>query len=608
MLLNSLVHYYEHEILPKEGASGDFWESHPVSFAISLRVDGTIQSVLPLDKRMNKLLVPRWKSRTGTKIVPQFLCDYAMYLLGIGKEGKESRAKECFEASKTFHMQHLSKISSEAATAVLHFFEIWRPTEAASCQQLKPVFQNLQKNVTLTFFFQDHYLFEDEAVQAYWNACANKELDDADARNGICLVTGKEGPLCRLHPQFSGQRGLQGALISFNDTAFESYGLKNAQGYNASVSSYAANAYGKALKALLNSSKHAQNIGDTVILSWAEENVEGCQGLFDDAMFPQENLQHQMEMILHGQWPKNAPNPSTPFYVLGLAPQGKGRVSIKFFLDGNFGDIITNLMHHYERMQLVSRHANDRLPSVFGLMLETLPHRRKTVKEKEKPDPKKLHAHLTEATTRAVLLDENYPRELFTSVLRRIRADHNVIDEQAGILVENRITARRVMILKAYLIKNKGRNDITMALNPDCKEPSYVLGRVFAELENIQRSANPTAKKTIQSTYFSSAAETPSRIFPILFRLSQQHLAKLKRDNGGAWTNLQDKLGKMLSLLDVTDGNPFPNTQTLDEQGMFVLGYYHQRTKNREEAAKILDSKKLAAMQEKDFYPTKEEN
>ncbi len=34
---------------------------------------------------------------------------------------------------------------------------------------------------------------------------------------------------------------------------------------------------------------------------------------------------------------------------------------------------------------------------------------------------------------------------------------------------------------------------------------------------------------------------------------------------------------KIQELLDMLDASPFPSRLTLDEQGIFVLGYYHQR-------------------------------
>jgi CRISPR-associated protein Csd1 len=55
-------------------------------------------------------------------------------------------------------------------------------------------------------------------------------------------------------------------------------------------------------------------------------------------------------------------------------------------------------------------------------------------------------------------------------------------------------------------------------------------------------------------------------------RLSQHWISKA--EYGYASDN---RIEKIMNLLDV-EKNPFPAHLTLDEQGIFVLGYYHQRT------------------------------
>lgn len=58
-----------------------------------------------------------------------------------------------------------------------------------------------------------------------------------------------------------------------------------------------------------------------------------------------------------------------------------------------------------------------------------------------------------------------------------------------------------------------------MALNEECKDVSYLLGRLFSVLESIQLDANPGIKATIRDRYFNSACTTPASIFPILIKL-----------------------------------------------------------------------------------------
>lgn len=612
MLLKHLVDYYEHEGLGEGARPENRWDERNVFYAISLREDGTIRGFHPLSvieknqkpKAGQKLLVPHPPKTRTSNVIPYFLCDKPSYLLGIpipDKKGEPSedvaKALECFQMSKELHLLHLPNISSKAASVVCRFFESWNPTDAKNHPAIQPILSALQKDPFLVFETADGKVLDDPAIVSYWNDLPN---DDSATYEGICLVTGKVAPICKTHPQFTKSKNsnLSGPLISFNENAYESYGTSDAQGINAHVSQYAASAYSIALRKLLNDPQHAWRCGDTMIVSWAEKQVEECQSYYMDNLSPNANLAQRMKDIREGRWPADAPPPSTPFYILGLAPQGKGRISIKFFLESTFGAVITNLFHHYERLALGG--AERSMPSIYGLLRETFPHRRKTFKGSDDlKDGERATDHLVESVMKAIFTDSDYPRKLYMNILHRIHFDQNAIDSN-GIRIENRVTPRRVMMIKAYLMKNQGRHDIPMALNPECKDPSYVLGRVFAELEDIQYSANRNVQKTIQSTYLSPAARTPGRVFPILLGLSQQHLAKLKRDNKPAFIKCQQKLYDIFALLDASDGNPYPKTLTPEDQGMFFLGYYHQHKQNKDEIKAHSDSKTANAVDSKE--------
>ena len=110
-----------------------------------------------------------------------------------------------------------------------------------------------------------------------------------------------------------------------------------------------------------------------------------------------------------------------------------------------------------------------------------------------------------------------------------------------------------------------------MALNDQVTIPAYVLGRLFAVLEKVQQEAIGDVNASIKDRYFTSACATPGSVFPVLLRLSQHHIAKAEYGYASD-RRIQD----ILNLLDV-EKNPIPAHLSLDEQGLFVLGYYHQR-------------------------------
>ena len=106
-----------------------------------------------------------------------------------------------------------------------------------------------------------------------------------------------------------------------------------------------------------------------------------------------------------------------------------------------------------------------------------------------------------------------------------------------------------------------------MALDKNNTNIAYRLGRLFAVLEKAQRDAIPGANATIKDRYYSSASATPSIVFPQLLRLSQHHIQKA--DYGHS-------IDKMIEEI-VSDVQSFPAHLSLDDQGLFAIGYYHQR-------------------------------
>jgi CRISPR-associated protein Csd1 len=109
-----------------------------------------------------------------------------------------------------------------------------------------------------------------------------------------------------------------------------------------------------------------------------------------------------------------------------------------------------------------------------------------------------------------------------------------------------------------------------MSLNSESTIPAYVLGRLFAVLEKTQREAM-NSETTIKDRYFTTACASPASVFPMLLKLSQYYLIRAK------FGSMHDnQIGEILNLLDV-ENNPIPAHLSLDEQGIFVMGYYHQR-------------------------------
>jgi CRISPR-associated protein Csd1 len=122
-------------------------------------------------------------------------------------------------------------------------------------------------------------------------------------------------------------------------------------------------------------------------------------------------------------------------------------------------------------------------------------------------------------------------------------------------------------------MRNK-KKEVPVSLDPNRTDRPYLLGRLFAVLEKAQEEAIPGANVTIKDRYLASAAATPGQVFHLLLKNSANHIAKLKKD--------ADKKGRAfhydVMTQDIIAGfSDYPKTMKAEEQGLFMIGYYHQR-------------------------------
>lgn len=402
------------------------------------------------------------------------------------------------------------------------------------------------------------------------------------------MVSGAVGPVARTHQAIKGVSGAQptgASLVSFNEPAFCSYDKE--QSYNAPVSEACEFKYTTALNQLISSPDHRVRIGDTTTIFWAQtedrdteaiirnlldppsatavEPTEGETGE-PDAAVRQVIDDRELALIRDvlgrvrsgtGLRPGDLGriDLATPCFILGLAPNA-GRLSVRFWYRDSFGTLAASLAQHHLDLEVDRRRSEPEILPVRRILFETVP---KNAERKEPPPG------MSGQLMRAVLYNTTYPVQLYTAILNRIRADQYLNRVRAG-------------VIKAYLLRLARARPgvagiqeemITVSLNETSPNVPYRLGRLFAVLEKAQGDANRDREvgSTIKNRYFASASSTPAVVFPPLIKLAQHHIAK----SDWGWKSTQ-QIEEILSGVDV-----FPAWLGLEEQGMFMLGYYHQR-------------------------------
>lgn len=598
MILSALVHLYE-ELCKQGKIQAEGWGIAKVTHRILLDKEGHLCGIISARKKVQKgkreievpseMCVPLPVTRSSG-VKANFLCDNSSYFLAVDAKGKVQRTIQCFEAAKELHHQVLAHCHSPVAKAILHFFDTWGFDKAEKDSLIQENLEDIIAGSNFVFQVDGVDAIEDEKIKRSWEIFQGTSQADEDSTSlsGQCLITGVENQkIALLHPKIKGVLGAQTAganLVSFNAPAFCSYGGDGEQGKNAPVSERAAFAYGSALNALLADQSHTQIIGDTTIVYWSEHGISACQDFMMSFLGNHAGIDdHTLDTIvthMRNGLPIDLEgveiSPDEPFYILGLAPNA-ARISVRLFLRNTFRELVTNLSLHQDRMKLDG-------PSWEKQNIPLW----KTLKATANPNGKEQAASplMAGSLFRAVLQNAKYPESVFQNIMLRVFADRDK-DAEGGKAAIQKISHSKAAFIKAYLLKNgkeQWEGKLQMALNENCNDISYVLGRMFSMLENIQQSANPTINTTIKERYFNSACATPASVFPILLKLANTHLAKLDERKA---VYFKKRMGALMDkIIMPEEGIPFPARLTLEEQGAFILGYYQEtqaRYKGKEE-------------------------
>lgn len=571
MILQALVNHYEN-LASKGVVSREGWCQAKVSCAVELSEEGEILGIISLKEEETRgkktVLVPKLLNvpamvTRSSGVLANFLCDNSKYMLGIDADGTNPRVKECFLSAKQKHILILENASGVVAHAICRYFETWDPENALHNAVIKEHWEELTEGGNIIFMVGMAYAQEDQEIKEVWQKAQDCSENLSE---GICLVTGQRTEISRIHRTIKGVPGAQSsgaALVSFNAPAFESYGKE--QSYNAPVGKYAEFAYTTALNYLLSQRDYVFRLGDSMIVFWAESGDDVYQNVFLSASNPKPDMQEELKVLFNNlscgktvRTENQELDPNQKFYILALAPNA-ARLSVRFFYENTFGNILRNLEEHYKRMELVKPSWEQKeYMGVQDLVFETV---------NQKSKDKLPVSNMAALVLQSIISGSKYPESLYSNTVIRIRAE------------EGNVTWGRAAIIKAFLIQNrqKERGDNYMALNEQCNDQAYVLGRLFSVLESIQLDANPGIKATIRDRYFNSACAAPASVFPVLIKLKNSHMKKLEREKEGMKIYYEKLLTEIMGKLD-----KFPKRLSLEEQGDFDLGYYHQVQKKYE--------------------------
>jgi CRISPR-associated protein Csd1 len=544
--------------------------------------------------------------RAGTKAPPAFFVDNAKYVFGRGPEDKPVDPADGREKSGWFRdliARCVDTTADEGATAVLKFLDRVRAGDAT--ELTFP--EGFAANDLFAFIYApdiDLLVHRRPAVRTYWSATrAADPAGDAVGTERRCIITGDafsgDVALFPLIKRVPGGTPSGVSLVSFNAGAFESYGWKSNE--NAPISRAAAEAAATALSRLVHPAfpdprpeslgqplprRHVRISSDTVACYWADlPDAAEFLDEFTEEMDP--NPAVVGDVIASpktGRVTKIADSLTTPrppgvdearFFALVITGT-QGRAILRGWIDTTIADVKENLERYWGDLEIV-RNA----PPPKGKELpEHFPQRALLTALAPFGRFEDVPAALAADLFRAALSGERYPLAALQKALERARAEIGRSDWSDLYRRD-----ARAALVKAVLVRNFGK-ELSPAMDPDNTAPGYLLGRMMAVLERLQQLAlGGDVNATVIDRYFGAASATPQAVYPRLLKNARHHARKAEdgteaQSKTARWLDGQlDEIAAGLKVVRRAYGPDagFPAHLSLEQQGLFVLGYHHQR-------------------------------
>ena len=582
MILQELFAYYNRvDTLPRLG-----WIRRSVDYMLVLDHSGECVAIEQLWESRGKIYLPHTmllpaigkqaSKHNNTQQDSNLLWDNASFVLGTGANGpKKIRS---FLSTLDQWMAECNDPGTRAIRSFVAGIEAQQFSRRSLLRKYSVVDDFDKRDPILAFRLTEDIapIHQRPEVRAIYERVFLSQLGRSSVR-GTCLVTGRMDTPLALNETVI--KGLLGALptganiVSFNSRAVESYGKRERTGENAPISSEASFAYTTALNHLV-SSDQCLAINGTTIVFWAEQPNELEQAVptifgeppEDDPAKGMRAIHTLLESVQSGKF--GIGNPSDRVHILALRGN-EARAIVVHWETSRALSVGQRILRHFNDLR-IDRGLSDSEHLSLKQILQACALQGKA----ENAAPR-----LAADVLRAALSGTAYPRQIIIAALNRAFAEQGKRDAKTGKHSDN-VPYARAAIIKAWLMRHQDnssrQSEITVSLDTTSTNVPYRLGRLFATLERIQIDAHPRINTTIRDSFFGAACANPGSVFPALIRKNQHHLSGLRKQKPGLFV-IRDKL--MTDILwEGLDGQAgFPAILSLEDQGRFVIGYYHQR-------------------------------
>jgi len=413
-------------------------------------------------------------------------------------------------------------------------------------------------------------LLKHEGIKQFWRERRKAAKSGIARSQRVCVATGELAETLDTTEKITGVPGglaMGTNLISFDKDAFCSYGLEQAQ--NAALSAPAELKIRSALNTLIQRSKAQRLVfNNTIHLHWTREAMTFPDPMDNVLSADPEAIASLLLSVKNGS--QYIGLEANRYYCMSLSGNG-ARIIVRDWLELTVPEVAKNIADWFEDLGIINQNGVDtKRDFKFGALLYGM------VRAEIDELPPTLAAQLLHCALRG----RNYPlpQNALAAALRRQQLDQ-----------DDKIKPARLAIIKACLNRSPQPNHIPMteALNPESQDPAYLCGRLFAVFDRLQYLALGSVNAGVVERFYASASTTPSLVMGRLFRNAQFHLAKAKE---GAAENVRKDFEGLSTAL----GIKFPSSLSLEQQGRFALGYYHQKADYRRRSAENKEAREGA--------------
>ncbi len=554
----------------------------PIRWIIPLNLDGTLRGefISQGGEKSNK--------RGLARVVPQvgrtrenranLLADKSEYVLGYHETPSQAeRAKTRHELFVDLAEECAKSVQHPSLDAIVAFLNNWD-------------FEEDRDRLPQGFIAEDNLTFdvdgfipaeELDSIQEFW---ANYNLSN-DAPIMDCLVSGERGPVERVLPSTAVIKGLSGIggqssgtyLVAANQPAFRSYGLQ--QSLTAPISRDAAERFGKSLNHLLSDRDSHVFVGPVAYIWWAKRKMGLSLRIVSEPEADPQGVKRLMTSAASGI--RRTGTEAEKFYCLALSASS-ARNTVRDWLETTIPEVENNLGNWFLAQEIVDYSGSEVGPLSI----------RRLAASAYRDASKEMQPAVSAAMMRVALNGGLLPNDLLARAVRRC-----VIGTARQDGTREHVTRERAALIKLILTTQDTQERLSMSDMKSLNEkPSfegielaaYNCGRLLAQLEAVQiRAQGRKVNTTVIDRYYGAASTTPSKVIGLLMSNAQDHLSKVRKKDRGAYEGLQRKIEEIMEPLKAG----YPNTLNMSEQGLFALGYYHQRAQNRADIKAASDRK-----------------